>query len=108
MEAARIPAPAAALDRAGADPGPFALKLARMGTFEGLRHPRVLWYGVESDGLFRLQAGRGRYLHEAGCMPQVREYTSCLTPGRMAGIRSAVEFRARLMNAWPGFRWFGD
>ena len=79
-----------------------------MGTFDGLRYPRVLWRGVESDGLLRLQTGQGRYLLEAGWMSQVREYTSYLTPGWMAGVRSAVEFRARLMNDRPGFRWFGD
>ena len=80
--AEKIPDLEKALAAAAKRSSAFALRLARLGTFGGLRHPRVLWLGVESA------------LREAGWVPEARAFAPHLTLGRIARLNDPETFAA--------------
>jgi len=102
-EKERIPELAAALAKAAADARPFPMSLGGLGMFRDLRHPRVLWMGVDSEGLVRLHGCVQARLREAGWTPEARPFAPHLTLGRMERLRDTVEFQARVAAAcgWP-------
>jgi len=63
---------------------PFTLRLQGLGVFPGLRHPRVLWVGVEApQALFDLQREVETLAHRLGIPPEDRPFTPHITLGRM-------------------------
>ena len=99
VDPARIPELEGALARAAAGAPPFALQLGEPGLFGNLRHPRVLWLGVESAGLVELHARTAAALRAAGWTPEARPYAPHLTLGRLDRLREPDQFRARLEAA---------
>jgi 2'-5' RNA ligase len=62
---------------------PFAIRLAGIGAFPGLRRPRVLWLGVADDGsLARLQSATAAALEPLGFPREQRAYSPHLTLAR--------------------------
>jgi RNA 2',3'-cyclic 3'-phosphodiesterase len=91
-EEARVPELEQALAQAAAGAKAFKLKLTGLGTFGGVRHPRVLWLGVESEGLKELHGRVEAALHEAGREPEAREFAPHLTLGRIDRLKDAERF----------------
>jgi len=80
---------------------PFAIRLAGIGAFPGLRRPRVLWLGVADDGsLARLQSHTAAALEPLGFPREQRAYNPHLTlararsearPGAFGTLAAAAE-----------------
>ena len=80
---------------------PFAIRLAGIGAFPGLRRPRVLWLGVADDGsLARLQSHTAAALEPLGFPREQRAYSPHLTlararsearPGAFGTLAAAAE-----------------
>ncbi|MGB9799151.1 MAG: RNA 2',3'-cyclic phosphodiesterase [Thermanaerothrix sp.] len=63
---------------------PFTLHLRGLGVFPGLRHPRVLWVGVEAPTpLFDLQRDIEALTQRLGVPPENRPFTPHVTLGRI-------------------------
>ncbi len=90
----RIPEIERALARAAAATPAFAVELRAPGTFGGPRHPRVLWLGVQSDGLQALHANTATALRENGWRPDPRPFAPHLTLGRIGRLNDARVFAA--------------
>ena len=103
VEPERIPELEGALAQAAAGAPPFTLKLGGLGMFGNLRHPLVLWLGVEADGLVALHAATAAALRAAGWTPEARPFAPHLTLGRLDRLQEAEKFQARLeaARAWP-------
>ncbi|MBI5143261.1 MAG: RNA 2',3'-cyclic phosphodiesterase [Nitrospirae bacterium] len=73
---------------------PFEFNVAGVGGFPNLRHPRVLWAGIDApDGLFDLQRDIEAALAGIGFAPEGRPYSPHLTLGRVrsgSGLGEAV------------------
>jgi 2'-5' RNA ligase len=62
----------------------FTLNLHGLGVFPGLRHPRVLWVGVQAPAaLFDLQRDIESLAQRLGVPPETRPFTPHVTLGRM-------------------------
>ena len=96
VEPARIPELEGALAQAAAGAASFPLQLGGPGLFGNLRHPRVLWLGVESAGLAALHAATAAALRAAGWMPEARPFAPHLTLGRLDRLQEPDKFQARL------------
>ena len=99
VEPERIPELEGALARAAAGARPFTLKLGGAGMFGNLRHPRVLWLGVEAEGLVALHAATAAALRAAGWTPEARPFTPHLTLGRLDRLQDPEKFQACLAAA---------
>ncbi len=91
-EEEEIPALAGALAKAAGEAKAFAMRLGGLGAFGGAGHPRVLWMGVESEGLFRLHERVKAELREMGWSPEAREFAPHLTLGRIDRLKDADRF----------------
>ena len=80
----------------------FTMKIGGLGAFGGARHPRVVWLGVESEGLRRLRERMAAPLREAGWEMEGRAYRPHLTLGRMSGVRDAGRWRGVLEGVSRG------
>jgi RNA 2',3'-cyclic 3'-phosphodiesterase len=102
----RISGLQAALAKAASGMKAFALKFGNPGFFGGARHPRVLWLGIESEGLAMLHDRVEACLREAGWEPEDRGFSPHLTLGRMDRRKNARPFsgpvEARHEEAVPG------
>ncbi len=89
---------AAAIDKQPALP----LRVRGLGAFPTLRRPRVLWVGLESDGLAELAAQVEEAMSRLGFELEKRAFTPHTTLGRVNGMRgwSGVEevFKAHLSD----------
>lgn len=90
----RIPEIDRALAQAATATPAFAMALGGLGTFGGTRQPRVLWLGVQSDGLQTLHANTAAALREHGWQPETRPYAPHLTLGRIERLRNIRAFAA--------------
>ena len=72
----------------------FTLRFAELGTFGGARQPRVLWMGVESQGLAALHDRVAAELRAAGRTPEARAFAPHLTLGRIARLNDPGKFAA--------------
>lgn len=88
----RIPELEGALAQAARRTPPFAMKIGGLGVFGNLRHPRVLWLGIESTGLRGLHDRVEESLREAGWEPEPRPFSPHLTLGRVEGLKDARRF----------------
>ncbi len=99
VEAARIPELESALAAAAVRTEAFAMTLAGWGVFGGMRHPRVLWMGVEGEGLMALQAAVAASLREAGWLPERRPFAPHVTLARIGRLRNATGFRRTMARS---------
>jgi 2'-5' RNA ligase len=97
-EEGRIPELTGALAKAAAGARAFAMKLAELGTFGGARHPRILWLGVEAEGLRMLHDRVEAALREIGWRPEDRGFAPHLTLGRIDGLKNAERFNEMLQS----------
>jgi RNA 2',3'-cyclic 3'-phosphodiesterase len=81
----RIPALEAALAAAAAASRPAILRIGNPGVFGSPHHPRVLWLGVESDGLLALRGLVQEQIRQAGWTPEAKAYAPHLTLARLDG-----------------------
>lgn len=100
----RIPELERALAQAARRTPPFALKIGGLGTYGNLRHPRVLWAGIESAGLQGLHDRVEASLRETGWTPEPRAFAPHLTLGRMGGLKNARRFgdTFQIYQEWAG------
>ena len=98
----RIPALMDALAGAAAAVPPFTLQFGGLGVFGGVRHPRVVWLGVESGGLHTLHGRVADVLREAGWQPDPRKFSPHLTLGRVTRIRDPRTFQAAVARREQG------
>lgn len=77
-----------AVQNVAAEHQPFTLDVTGVGGFPNKRRPKVLWAGIEGEGLAELQAIHGELeaaLLELGCYRrEERAYTPHLTLGRIS------------------------
>jgi RNA 2',3'-cyclic 3'-phosphodiesterase len=84
-----LPQLAAALRQQAVRPG-FAVCIRGLGAFPELRHPKVLWYGIEgaTDRLALLQAAIETACESLGFKREERAYHPHLTLGRVQGKKN--------------------
>jgi 2'-5' RNA ligase len=89
---------AAAVDNQPALP----MRVHGLGAFPSLHRPRVLWVGLESEGLAELAAHVEEAVNHVGFEPEKRAFTPHTTLGRVNGMHgwSGVEelFKAHLSD----------
>ena len=95
-EEARIPELRQALGAAAEGMPSFRMRLGKPGVFGPPRHPRVLWLGVESEGLVALHGRVEESLRAAGWRPESRPFSPHLTLGRMDGVKNGERFQEAL------------
>jgi 2'-5' RNA ligase len=76
-----------AVARAAASVAMFAMRVRGLGAFPSLKHPRVVWVGLEADGLRQLAGALECELTPHGFPPEVRAFQPHLTLGRVNGSR---------------------
>lgn len=96
VDEARLPELAEALAAGAQAATAFKLGVGHLGTFGGARHPRVIWLGIESEGLQVLHDRVATALQERGWRPEARKFTPHLTLGRIARIRDLQQFQAAI------------
>ncbi len=80
-----VPRLAASVEEATRKVRPFHLRLSNLGVFPHVRHPRVIWLGVEGElnTLRKLQEAVAQAMVQHGWQPDSRPYTPHLTIGRV-------------------------
>lgn len=63
------------------------LRVRGLGTFPSLRRPRVLWVGLEGDGVGELAECVEQAMNQLGFEPEKRGFTPHITLGRVNGMR---------------------
>ncbi len=102
VDAARLDAVHTALAAAIAGQPALVVRARGLGAFPTLRRPRVLWVGLEAEGLAGLAARVEEATTGLGFEPENRAFTPHITLGRVNGMRgwSRVEevFKAHLSD----------
>ncbi len=76
------------------DREPFVISLGGLGAFPKMRHPRVIWIGVESPPeLEALQRGIDKQTARVGYPPDRRPFSPHITIGRVSRNASPSEVR---------------
>ncbi|MBM2838384.1 MAG: 2',3'-cyclic phosphodiesterase [Deltaproteobacteria bacterium] len=77
----------AAIKEASIGQPPFDINIKGSGVFPNLKHPRVIWLGIDdgAKGLTNLQQGFEDGLKALGFEPEEREFRPHLTLGRVKG-----------------------
>jgi 2'-5' RNA ligase len=100
VEAPRLEKVRAALEAAVREHAALRARVHGLGAFPSLRRPRVLWVGLEGDGLAELAAAVDAALEPLGFEPEKRAFTPHVTLGRVNSLRGwpALEedFKAHL------------
>ena len=78
---------------------PLELRAGGTGAFPGWRRPKVLWVGLEAEGLPALAEAVEAAAREAGFAPEERRFTPHLTLGRVRGGRGA-ERAVQAVRGW--------
>jgi RNA 2',3'-cyclic 3'-phosphodiesterase len=87
VEAARLEQVHGALAAAVAGRPALRVRAHGLGAFPTLRRPRVLWVGLEGEGLAELAAGVETAMTRVGFEPEPRAFTPHITLGRVNGTR---------------------
>lgn len=92
VDPAQIARVKAALELASKKVNPFALTLGGLGVFPNLREPRILWMGVKSPDLIRLQASIDEELAKVGFPREQRTFRPHITlaSGGIAGLTQSL------------------
>lgn len=75
------------LHQALASQSPLRLNAQGLGAFPNLRKPRVLWAGIDGEGLVALRDAVETALMTLDFPPEEREFTPHLTLGRVRSLR---------------------
>lgn len=78
----------------------FSVAARGIGVFPGLRRPRVLWVGLESEALGRLALGVERALEPLGFARERRSFQPHLTIGRWRDPSSSPAGLGREIESW--------
>ena len=87
------------LEKIAADTAAFDLEAAGVGGFPDLKHPHVLWVGLQSDALLNLAARVGAAAARCGFEPERRAFNGHLTIGRLKRPHLQSETRTRIEAA---------
>lgn len=87
VEAPRLEPIHAAVAAAVGDRPALRVRARGLGAFPSLRRPRVLWVGLEGDGLAPLAAAVEAAMQPLGFEPEKRGFTPHVTLGRVNGMR---------------------
>lgn len=77
----------AALEPVADETAPCAIRVRGLGAFPNLRRPRVLWVGMESEGLPPLAARVDAVTARFGFEPESRPFAAHITLGRVRSPR---------------------
>src|SRR5512139_1568460 len=84
---ARLEQVHATLSTAVAEQPPLPVRARGLGAFPSWRRPRVLWVGLEAEGLAALAARVDEAMSRLGFEPEKRAFTPHITLGRVHGMR---------------------
>lgn len=87
------------LARVAAETAPFSVETRGLGAFPDLQRPRVLWAGLEGEGLLRLAQAVEAASVRCGFSPQPRAYSPHLTLGRVSDPARWRRFRVAFLKA---------
>ena len=87
IEARRLQQIEAALAQALQGRPALRIRVGGLGAFPSLRRPRVLWVGLEGDGLGELAECVEQAMDRLGFEPEKRGFTPHITLGRVNGMR---------------------
>jgi RNA 2',3'-cyclic 3'-phosphodiesterase len=83
---------------------PFDLECRGLGVFPNQKRPRVVWVGLDGEGLERLAESVETVLSPLGFPPQERDFTPHITIGRVRSARGSENLvRALKANAESSF-----
>ncbi len=87
------------LERVAAESAPFELRVHGVGGFPSLERPRVIWVGLEGEGLQQLAKRVEEAAARCGFEPERRPFTGHLTVGRVNSYRGFEKTRRALSAA---------
>jgi 2'-5' RNA ligase len=96
VDAAKLPPFARALDAIAARTPPLELRASGTGAFPDLRRPRVVWVGIEGDGLADLARRIEQAAAEFGFERERRPWSGHVTIGRVKHWRGWAHTRGAL------------
>lgn len=102
VEEAQIAPIAEALERACRPFPRFAILARGMGVFPDIRRARVLWVGLEGQGLVSLAAGVETALEAIGFAREKRGFQPHLTIGRWRSFNGQPELLGKELESWKG------
>jgi RNA 2',3'-cyclic 3'-phosphodiesterase len=82
------------LKKIAARHAPFEARARGLGAFPDLQHPKVLWVGVEGDGLARLQKDVEGAMLELGFPKEERAFHPHVTVGRVKETAALPDWNA--------------
>jgi RNA 2',3'-cyclic 3'-phosphodiesterase len=85
----------------------FTISAKGLGVFPDLKRPRVLWVGLEGNGLAALASKVERALEALGFELEKRDFTPHLTVGRWRQFDSPKNKLAQELDSWKRFN-FGE
>ena len=87
VEARHLPSIKAALEQGLQGCHALRLRVRGLGAFPSWRRPRVLWAGLEGEGLSALAAAVDKAVEALGFESEKRPFTPHITCGRVKGMR---------------------
>ncbi|MFN8627613.1 MAG: RNA 2',3'-cyclic phosphodiesterase [Candidatus Binatia bacterium] len=102
VEPARLAQARAALVAALAGRPALRVRARGLGAFPSWRRPRVLWVGLDGDGLPELAAGVEAALCGVGFEPERRAFIPHITVGRVIGTRGWARIEERMQAHLSG------
>jgi len=106
IAAAKLGTLGRALVKVTSQHNPFSLTIADIGAFPNLRHPRVIWIGVNpTTALNSLEGNIGKALAELGFSIDDKPFSAHLTIGRVRDQATPAQIRAltdALTKSRPG------
>ena len=103
ISASSVPMIREAMEKSVCRREPFSLGISRMGVFPGVKHPKVVWLGLQGqldflDELYRILSAS---LFEKGIPLEKRPFKGHLTIGRVKGMLDAKRLEAVLLRPPP-------
>lgn len=86
VETPRLEKVRAAIETAVREHAALCVRVRGLGAFPSLHRPRVLWVGMEGDGLVELAAAVDAALAQLGFEPEKRAFTPHITLGRVNSL----------------------
>ncbi|MFQ5539728.1 MAG: RNA 2',3'-cyclic phosphodiesterase [Candidatus Binatia bacterium] len=89
-----------AVERAVRPSQPFSLKAGGIGVFPDIRRPRVLWVGLEAQGLKTLAQEMETTLEPLGFAPEGRVFKPHLSIGRWRNTAGKTQRLEEVIDRW--------
>jgi len=96
VEATRLQAVRNAVESAVCNCGTMKMSVRGLGAFPSVRRPRVLWAGLQCDGLAELAQGVDMALTPLGFVPEKRPFHPHVTLARMRSLRGCQALAAAI------------